>query len=181
MLFVELSTSKLIQKVFGSDSNVSRTILGLLQIVLIFFLAIEVISVFVGIVLTKSITQAVHNLYRGTEFVKRGDFSHRIVVKSNDQLGALAKSFNQMTDYVQSLVKERVEKERLQRELEIAKEVQEQLFPREAPRCSAWNSRDCACRPGWSAVIITIFSSSMPTAWGWRSGISAAKGFRRPS
>jgi phosphoserine phosphatase RsbU/P len=134
VLFVELSTSKLIQNVFRSESNVSQTILGLLRVVLIFFLAIEVISLFVGIVLTKSITQAVHNLYRGTEFVKRGDFSHRIVVKSNDQLGALAKSFNQMTDYVQSLVKERVEKERLQRELEIAKEVQEQLFPREAPR-----------------------------------------------
>jgi phosphoserine phosphatase RsbU/P len=134
VLFVELSTSKLMQNVFRSESNVSQTILGLLRIVLIFFLAIEVISLFVGIVLTRSITHAVHNLYRGTEFVKRGDFSHRIVVKSNDQLGALAKSFNQMTDYVQSLVKERVEKERLQRELEIAKEVQEQLFPREAPR-----------------------------------------------
>jgi sigma-B regulation protein RsbU (phosphoserine phosphatase) len=39
-----------------------------------------------------------------------------------------------MTEYVQSLVKERVQKERLERELEIAKEVQEQLFPRQAPQ-----------------------------------------------
>jgi sigma-B regulation protein RsbU (phosphoserine phosphatase) len=55
-------------------------------------------------------------------------------VKSNDQLGALANSFNQMTEYVQTLVKERVQKERLERELEIAKEVQEQLFPKRAPQ-----------------------------------------------
>jgi sigma-B regulation protein RsbU (phosphoserine phosphatase) len=134
VLFVELSTSKLIQNVFRSESNVSKTILGVLQIVIGFFLVVEIASLVLGIVLTKSITSAVFNLYRGTEFVKRGDFSHRIVVRSNDQLGALASSFNQMTEYVQSLVKERVQKERLERELEIAKEVQEQLFPRFAPQ-----------------------------------------------
>jgi sigma-B regulation protein RsbU (phosphoserine phosphatase) len=134
VLLVELSTSKLVQNVFKSESNVSKTILGVLQIVVGFFLVVEILSILAGILLTKSITNAVHNLYRGTEFVKRGDFNHRIVVKSDDQLGALASSFNQMTEYVQSLVKERVQKERMERELEIAKDVQEQLFPRQAPR-----------------------------------------------
>jgi len=134
ILFVELSTARLIQNVFRSESNVSRTILGVLQIVVGFFLVVEVVSLVIGILLTKSITNAVHALDRGTGFVRRGDFSHRIVVRSDDQLGGLAKSFNQMTEYVQALVKERVEKERLERELEIAKEVQEQLFPRAAPQ-----------------------------------------------
>jgi len=134
MLFVELSTSKLIPNVFQSETNVTRTIVGALQLVVGFFLAVELVSLIGGILLTKSITNAVYNLDRGTEFIKRGDFSHRIVVKSDDQLGALAKSFNQMTEYVQTLVKERVQKERLERELEIAKEVQEQLFPKRAPQ-----------------------------------------------
>jgi len=134
VLFVELSTSKLFHNVFRTESNVSKTILGVLQTVVGFFLVVELISLVIGILLTKSITTAVYNLDRGTQFVKRGDFSHRIIVKSADQLGALAESFNQMTEYVQTLVKERVQKERLERELEIAKEVQEQLFPHEAPR-----------------------------------------------
>jgi sigma-B regulation protein RsbU (phosphoserine phosphatase) len=134
VLFVELSTSKLFHNVFRTENNVSKTILGVLQIVVGFFLLVELISLVIGILLTKSITSAVYNLDRGTQFVKRGDFSHRIVVKSADQLGALAESFNQMTEYVQTLVKERVQKERLERELEIAKEVQEQLFPHKAPR-----------------------------------------------
>jgi sigma-B regulation protein RsbU (phosphoserine phosphatase) len=133
VLFVELSTSKLFQNIFLSESQVSKTILGILKVVAGFFLMVEVISIFIGIVLTKSITNAVYNLDRGTEFVRRGDFSQRIVVRSDDQLAALARSFNQMTEYVQTLVKERVQKERLERELEIAKEVQEQLFPRAAP------------------------------------------------
>jgi phosphoserine phosphatase RsbU/P len=134
MLFVELSTGKLVQNVLGSDSNVSRTILGALELVVGFFLIVELLSLVAGILLTKSITAAVYNLDRGTEFIRRGDFSQRIVVRSNDQLGALAQSFNQMTEYIQTLVKERVQKERLERELEIAKEVQEQLFPKRAPQ-----------------------------------------------
>jgi sigma-B regulation protein RsbU (phosphoserine phosphatase) len=134
VLFVDLSTSRLIQNVFRSETNVSSRILGVLQIVVGFFLVVEIISLIVGVMLTKSITSAVYNLYRGTEFVRRGDFSHRIIVRSDDQLGELARSFNQMTEYVQTLVKERVQKERLERELEIAKEVQEQLFPRSAPK-----------------------------------------------
>lgn len=134
MLFVELSTSKLLQNLFRSDNPVGRTILDVLRIVIGFFIVVEILSLLGGILLTKSITTAVHNLYRGTEFIRRGDFSHRIVVKSDDQLGALARSFNQMTDYIQTLVKERVQKERLERELEIAKEVQERLFPHQAPR-----------------------------------------------
>jgi len=104
-----------------------------LKVVVGFFLLVECISLIAGILLTKSITNAVFNLYRGTEFIKRGDFNHRIMLRSDDQLGALAASFNQMTENIQTLVKERVQKEKLERELEIAKEVQEQLFPRKAP------------------------------------------------
>ena len=134
VLLVELSTSKLMQNLFRSENTVGTNILGVLETIVVFFLIVEIASMVIGILLTKSITNAVHNLDRGTEFIKRGDFTHRIVVRSEDQLGALAASFNQMTEYVQDLVKERVQKERLERELEIAKEVQERLFPASAPK-----------------------------------------------
>jgi sigma-B regulation protein RsbU (phosphoserine phosphatase) len=134
VLVVELSIPKLIENLYRQENVIGKRILGVLQTIVVFFLLVEIASVVIGIVLTKSITNAVHSLDRGTEFVKRGDFSHRIIVRSDDQLGALAASFNQMTEYVQHLVKERVQKERLERELEIAKEVQERLFPNYAPQ-----------------------------------------------
>jgi sigma-B regulation protein RsbU (phosphoserine phosphatase) len=134
VLAMELSIPKLMRNLYRHESVIGKRILGVLQTTVIFFLLVEVASIVIGILLTKSITNAVHSLDRGTQFIKRGDFSHRIVVRSDDQLGALAGSFNQMTEYVQQLVKERVLKERLERELEIAKEVQEQLFPNHAPK-----------------------------------------------
>jgi sigma-B regulation protein RsbU (phosphoserine phosphatase) len=136
VLLVELSISKLMQNLYSPENTIGKKILGVLQTIVLFFLFVEIASVVIGIVLTKSITNAVHSLDRGTEFIKRGDFSQRIIVRSEDQLGALAASFNQMTEYIQHLVKERVQKERLERELEIAKEVQEQLFPNHAPQMS---------------------------------------------
>lgn len=133
-LLVELSTTKLMRNLFRSESTIGKKIWSVLKAIFFFFLMVEIASIVIGLLLTKSITDAVYNLDRGTEFVKRGDFSHRIIVRSDDQLGALAASFNQMTEYVQHLVKERVQKERLERELEIAKEVQERLFPNSPPR-----------------------------------------------
>jgi sigma-B regulation protein RsbU (phosphoserine phosphatase) len=94
------------------------------------FAIVVLIALLIGIGLTRKITYSVANLYRATQFINRGDFSHRIDVRAKDQLAALQVSFNSMTDNLQNLIAEQKEKERLQSELEIAHEVQAQLFPR---------------------------------------------------
>jgi sigma-B regulation protein RsbU (phosphoserine phosphatase) len=83
--------------------------------------------------MTRTITGAVHRLYEGTQKVIEGQFSHRIEVKGNDQLAHLSASFNRMTEHLEQLLVVAKEKERLQSEIEIAREVQNQLYPREAP------------------------------------------------
>ena len=97
------------------------------------FLIMEIASLIIGVSITRTITTAVHELYQGTERVKEGDFSHRIPVRGNDQLAELGVSFNTMTANLERLIVVAKEKERLQSELEIAREVQNQLFPRAAP------------------------------------------------
>jgi phosphoserine phosphatase RsbU/P len=82
-----------------------------------------------GLNLARSITGAVHELASGTEHVRRGDFTHRISVGSHDQLGDLADSFNSMTASVEDLLQAKAEKERLEQELRIARQIQMSLLP----------------------------------------------------
>ncbi|MGA2433700.1 MAG: SpoIIE family protein phosphatase [Bryobacteraceae bacterium] len=109
-------------------------------------LILELASILFGVRLTRSITRAVHNLYRGTLRVREGDFSHRIEVHGNDQLAELGDSFNRMTENLERLVEVAKEKERLQGEIEIAREVQTQLFPRALP-VSKTLRLAAVCRP----------------------------------
>jgi len=98
------------------------------------FLVVELVAVIFAGTLTRSITRSVADIYAGTATVQEGDFTHRIPVrKTKDQLSELAGSFNTMTGRLEELILEVKEKERLENELAIARDVQAQLFPKEVP------------------------------------------------
>jgi serine phosphatase RsbU (regulator of sigma subunit) len=80
-----------------------------------------------------SITRAVNRIDKGTKAVERGDFSYRIAMKPNNQLGEVAQSFNRMTASISSLLSKVAEKERLQSEIDIAASIQRNLLPKEGP------------------------------------------------
>src|SRR5437762_14275281 len=61
------------------------------------------------------------------------DFSHRVQIEHRDQLGELAESFNQMTGSISTLIEEQNKRQRLENEISIAREVQNQLFPSTLP------------------------------------------------
>jgi phosphoserine phosphatase RsbU/P len=113
----------------ASTGGYTGQITGFLEGAGIAFGIAALIALIIGLRLTRTITYSVANLYKATEHINRGDFTHRIQVRENDQLAALQRSFNSMTDSLQKLIAEQKEKERLQSELEIAHEVQAQLFP----------------------------------------------------
>jgi len=94
---------------------------------------IAMVALIPGFVLTRRITNAVAHLYQATQFVKTGDFSHRIKMKQRDQLGELGESFNQMTGSIGTLIEEQNKRQRLENEISIAREVQNQLFPSTLP------------------------------------------------
>jgi sigma-B regulation protein RsbU (phosphoserine phosphatase) len=76
----------------------------------------------------------------------QGDFSHRIEIHGKDQLAELGVSFNRMTENLARLLTVAKEKERLQSEIEIAREVQNQLYPRVTPQTESLRLT-AVCRP----------------------------------
>jgi phosphoserine phosphatase RsbU/P len=130
-LFVSGSTrlSTVLSNLSESMSIWSAGVGLLLVASAIAFAIVVLIALLIGMKLTRKITYSVANLYKATQHINRGDFTHRIQVREKDQLAALQVSFNSMTTNLERLIIEQKEKERLQSELEIAHEVQAQLFP----------------------------------------------------
>jgi serine phosphatase RsbU (regulator of sigma subunit) len=93
------------------------------------FLVMYGVALMLGLLLARSITRGVHDLSEGTRRLREGDFSHTIRIGSRDQLGDLAESFNLMSRGIQDLMREQAEKERLEEELRIAREIQMSLLP----------------------------------------------------
>jgi len=110
-------------------SNLGRGLLLLVSFIGALFLIIEFIALIAGLALARSITGSVHQLFTGTERVRQGDFTHKIAVSSDDQLGELAVSFNSMTASIEDLLRQAAEKKRLEEELRIAHEIQMSLLP----------------------------------------------------
>jgi phosphoserine phosphatase RsbU/P len=172
--------STLYDYLFSALGDVGITVEVLLLIIAIVLGVFEALAAWVGTELTRTVTGSVAELYRATTFVNRGDFSHRIPITSNDQLAALASSFNLMTESIQKLVLEQKEKQRLQNEISIAQEVQNQLFPREVTQLANLEVHGF-CRPARSVSgdyydFLSLGSDRMILAVGDVSGkgISAA-------
>jgi sigma-B regulation protein RsbU (phosphoserine phosphatase) len=146
LIGVRTRPSVLYAHLFAALGEFVRGVAYILAGVGIFFAIIELIALVIGTRMTRTVTAAVAQLHEATRHVDRGDFSHRIPVKSNDQLSDLAVSFNSMTASIEKLILEQKEKQRLENELAIAQEVQAQLFPRQISQLESLEVHGF-CRP----------------------------------
>jgi sigma-B regulation protein RsbU (phosphoserine phosphatase) len=121
-------------RLLATLGDYSRIYVFLFKAVAVILLVIEVAALFIGVRMTRSMTRTVDILYDATERVKAGDLSFRTNFPSHDQLTALGGAFDGMTASVERLMLESQERLRLQSELDIAREVQRQLFPQSAPK-----------------------------------------------
>lgn len=90
---------------------------------------------FLGILpLSRSLTRDLNELSLGAERVAAGDLAARVPVRSKSEVGRLAEQFNRMTEDLARRQHELVEKERLRKELELCRRIQEELLPHGALR-----------------------------------------------
>jgi len=114
---------------FAALGDKTKLLLYAMLAIAILLGLVELVALYIGIRLTRSMTFAVSELYDATEHVNRGDLTHRIQVRGTDQLAALEQSFNSMSESLVNLVAEQKQKQRMESELAFAYEVQDLLFP----------------------------------------------------
>ncbi len=88
----------------------------------------------IGIRLSRHIVTAIDDLSLGARQIAVGNFAYRIRVGLNDQLSHLERGFNDMARGLERLQRQEVARQRLQGEMDLARRVQERLYPRSVPR-----------------------------------------------
>ena len=166
---------------FGTLGTKAGIFVQLLAGIAIFLGLIELVALFIGVRLTRSMTKSVAELYAATQHVNRGDFSHRIKLRTRDQMATLEESFNSMSASLSKLMAEQKEKQRLESELAIAHEVQTLLFPGAGVGTArAGSARRMPSGHERSAATITISFRCATIGSCWRLATSAARESRRP-
>jgi serine phosphatase RsbU (regulator of sigma subunit) len=87
--------------------------------------------------LSGRMTRNLSALTAGAEKLAHGDLSTRVQVRSRDEFGRLAQTFNRMAHELSENQKQLVEQERLRKELEMCRRIQEELLPRQPLRTGA--------------------------------------------
>jgi phosphoserine phosphatase RsbU/P len=131
--FFTARRSRLNHRIFASLGELSKARVSQLQVIGAVFLLIELAALLIGVRLTRAITRTISHLSRATQSVQEGNFSARVPVERRDQLGMLGESFNSMTGSISRLISEQKQLQRLENEISIAREVQDQLFPQNFP------------------------------------------------
>jgi len=117
----------------GGENNLNIILVVVFGLAVMLFLTVEVFAIFFGVRISEGIVAAVHDLHRGTRAVAAGDLDTEIDLPNEDEFGDLAGSFNEMTRAVRQGREDALARERLTRELETAKAIQERLLPDAPP------------------------------------------------
>jgi sigma-B regulation protein RsbU (phosphoserine phosphatase) len=138
LLMTESSLFRVLQALFSEQNPLSQLVMSVLLLLFVILLILEAFALFFGIRIAGGITSAVKALHQGTRQIAKGDFDIQIDIPNEDELGDLAISFNEMAAAVKQGQEEAIERERLERELETAREIQEKLLPHEMPIVSGF-------------------------------------------
>ena len=93
------------------------------------FIAIALIGI---VPLSARLTRDLTTLSDGVRRIAQGDYRARVPVKGNDEVGRLAVAFNQMAEDVETHQHSAVEQERIKRELELGRQIQNEMLPHAA-------------------------------------------------
>jgi serine phosphatase RsbU (regulator of sigma subunit) len=127
-----------------------------IYIIIIFSVIVAITAVSSTVVsrlLARRISYPIQELALATDRIAGGDLKHRVTVKARDEIQSLISSFNNMTQELQdnkaNLIAMAKREAQVARDFEIARKVQEDLFPNTLPDQAGWEFA-ATCRPAES-------------------------------
>jgi len=103
-----------------------------LSILAVLAVAIFFTSLF-AIYFANRLVKPIRTLEEGVVRISKGSFGAQVEVESDDEIGVLADTFNAMSKTLKKNTEELLEKEKLTKELEIARNIQQGMLPEKAP------------------------------------------------
>ncbi len=85
-----------------SMSGIDRQLSGIMTVALIISVGIILLVVFTGLYFVKSICVPLVEISTTAKKLAKGDFSERIAIKNNDEIGELSRVFNDMADELEN-------------------------------------------------------------------------------
>jgi serine phosphatase RsbU (regulator of sigma subunit) len=107
-----------------------------LQIIIIAVI-VSVLGSIAAVILSGFITTPIKKLAEGARMIGEGDLSVRVKIPGRDEIGQLSSTLNEMASRLSRAREELVEKERMSKELEIARNIQQSLLPTTFPEVEA--------------------------------------------
>lgn len=101
---------------------------NLLVILSLILLAIIVLDIFISLMLNRLISNPIIKLKGGLEEITRGNFDYRFNMKTHDEIGLFAESFNHMSERIKALL-DKVELEESQKRTFEMALIQQQIKP----------------------------------------------------
>ena len=125
------------QKISSSSGEVDTAVWAGLFAVTGMLSTVYAVAALMALWMILGLSRAVNRLSRATTAVRQGDFSVRIDSRRRDQIGELETTFNEMTANLERLVDDAARQEIIQKELAIARELQQSLLPTDLPASEA--------------------------------------------
>jgi sigma-B regulation protein RsbU (phosphoserine phosphatase) len=115
-------------------TEINHIIFIIMLIVAAIITLAAIITVIVAIRLSNSLAAPIVSLTKGATTISGGDLNYRFDVQTGDEIEVLANSFNRMIGDIQTIT---AEKQRINSELSVASEIQNDMLPQIFPKFSS--------------------------------------------
>jgi len=130
------------------NGDILSPIVFLLVTALFWIIVTAPIGAIFGVLTTRGLVRRLHRLVSATAQFANGDYTQRVPVARQDEIGQLESQFNQMAEQLvqsmaqrQSLIEQNArleERTRIEQELRTAHVIQHSLLPKEVPALAGW-------------------------------------------